>query len=193
MTQETEADRNVRNAAAKLSGAVHASQQATQEIVGPNDQYVAYARKVTEEIKTATEDLVRLLHQMQDEELWRHLGYNSWKAYIDAEFDFSERRSYQLLRYDRVLKALDDGTDVQSSDEIHISEAESRGVDLEGDVMSQVRDVRQRVAEGKAAKQAAEPRTHEHRFVCSVCNITTAQAAKDKTLFTDEARSGGGS
>ncbi len=174
----------------------------TQEMqaTASEQQWVDYAHKVTEQIKdateklwTATQELGDLLHQMRDEELWRHLGYSSWKAYVDGEFDFGERRSYQLLKYDRVMKVLQERTAVQSGEEIHISEAESRGVDLEGDVMSQVRDVRQRVAEGKAAKQAAEPRTHEHKFVCSVCNITTAQAAKDKTLFSDEARSGGGS
>ncbi len=163
------------------------------EQVDFDKQWVDYARDVTEKIKGAVADLWKLLEQMQGEELWRHLGYGSWKAYVEGEFDFGVRRSYQLLHHGKLLKELQARTDVHGGEENHISEAESRGVDLEGDVMSQVRDVRQRVAEGKAAKQAAEPRTHEHRFVCSVCNITTAQAAKDKTLFTDEARSGGGS
>ena len=160
----------------------------TSEVTTTDEQYVAYARQVTDQIKTATEEVVKLLHQAQDEELWRHLGYSSWKAYIDTEFEFSERRSYQLLRYDRVLKALGDGTKVQSSDELHISEHESRDIDPEGDVMAQVRDVRERVAEGKAAKEAvaadadpaSEPDEHSHRWVCSVCNRTSAQIAKDE-------------
>ena len=91
----------------------------TSEVTNTDEQYVAYARQVTDQIKTATEEVVKLLHQAQDEELWRHLGYSSWKAYIDPEFEFSTRRSYQLLRYDRVLKALGDGTKVQSSDRFH--------------------------------------------------------------------------
>ncbi len=161
----------------------------TQEITKSEQQWVDYARTVTEQIKDAVDSLWQLLDQMQSEELWRHLGYESWKAYVEAEFDFGVRRSYQLLHHGKLLKELQARTNVHGGDEIHISEEESRGIDPNADVPEQMR---QRLKDGKAAKQAAEPRDHEHKFVCSICNITTAQAAKDKTLFTDEARSGRG-
>ena len=55
------------------------------------------ARALTEEIRTATEDLAVKLKQAHEQEAWRALGYRSWAAYIDGEFDFSRSRSYRLL------------------------------------------------------------------------------------------------
>lgn len=65
------------------------------------------ARALTERIRQSTHELSGLLLQAHEGEAWRALGYESWTAYIDGEFDFNRSRSYQLLDHGRVLRLLE--------------------------------------------------------------------------------------
>ena len=55
------------------------------------------ARELTERIKTTATRLWELLAEAHEGQAWQALGYESWKAYIQAEFDMSARHSYRLL------------------------------------------------------------------------------------------------
>ena len=82
------------------------------------------ARALTEQIRGAVETTYSLLLEAWEQEAWRALGYASWTAYIDGEFEFSRQRSYQLLQAARVTRSL--STAVDTRDELHITEREAR-------------------------------------------------------------------
>lgn len=62
------------------------------------------ARALTNNIRQMGEDLAERLLEAHDGEAWRALHYTSWLAYVAKEFDFTTRRSYQLLAVARVEK-----------------------------------------------------------------------------------------
>lgn len=64
------------------------------------------ARALTVRIRESATNFGELLLEAQDGEAWRVLGYASWGAYVDGEFDFKRSRSYQLLTQAKVNKAL---------------------------------------------------------------------------------------
>jgi hypothetical protein len=49
-----------------------------------------------------------MLHRAHKERAWAALGYASWKAYCEAEFQMSERHSYRLLEFVEVKRVLTD-------------------------------------------------------------------------------------
>lgn len=72
------------------------------------------ARALTERIRKAGEDFGALLLEAHDGEAWRAMGYASWTAYVDGEFEFTRRTSYRLLTQQRVNKQLAEaGSDVR--------------------------------------------------------------------------------
>lgn len=77
------------------------------------------ARKLTDEIKDAAEDIAEKLQAAYDGRAWAALNYMSWREYAASEFDMSQRRAYQLLDMARVTRALEaaDCTMVQKPNE----------------------------------------------------------------------------
>lgn len=55
------------------------------------------AERLVAEIKFGAANVRSLLLQLRDGEGWRPLGYRTWDACVEAEFDFSRRRANQLL------------------------------------------------------------------------------------------------
>lgn len=66
----------------------------------------------------ATWELVTLAHEGKAH---LALGYETWEAYVNAEFDMSRQRAYQLLNQGRVTRALE-----AVSTDVDITEAEAR-------------------------------------------------------------------
>lgn len=67
----------------------------------------AGARKLTARIQDAAGELWALLAEARDREAWRVLGYDSWTAYVDAEFAISRGQAFRLLDQARVAGALE--------------------------------------------------------------------------------------
>lgn len=65
------------------------------------------ARVLTDRIAAAADYLWQLLAQAHDGGAWRALGYDTWGAYVDAEFDISRGQAYRLLDQARVAGALE--------------------------------------------------------------------------------------
>lgn len=66
----------------------------------------AQARKLTDRIKQALDNLAPLIAEAHDSEAWRALGYKSWAEYVEREFDFSNQQSYHLIDQGRAMAAL---------------------------------------------------------------------------------------
>lgn len=94
------------------------------EVITPLSE--GQARDITEDIKTASSMLYILLKRAHDERAWASLGYNTWGEYIDAEFEFSRARSYQLITQARVIDEINEA--VGSEVDVFISEREARRI-----------------------------------------------------------------
>jgi hypothetical protein len=66
----------------------------------------AEARASTDRLKHAIEDTALLVADLHDREAWRALGFKSWAAYVDAEFPFKRRESYELIDQGRAMRLL---------------------------------------------------------------------------------------
>lgn len=66
----------------------------------------AAARKLTDRIAMATGLLWQMVAEAHEREAWRALGYDSWQAYVDAEFQISRSQAFRLLTQARVVGEL---------------------------------------------------------------------------------------
>jgi hypothetical protein len=69
------------------------------------------ARQLTERIRSAAAALWQLLAEAHQRGAWRALGYDTFKSYVEAEFQMSEQRAYQLLDQARVIAAITESAD----------------------------------------------------------------------------------
>lgn len=83
------------------------------------------AREITDRIRNVTSDLWALLAEAHDRQAWRALGYESFKAYVHAEFAMSKRHAYRLLDQAAVIGALTEAAGVTHGS-LDISEREAR-------------------------------------------------------------------
>jgi hypothetical protein len=109
------------------------------------------ARELTETIRNAAEVLWVLIARAHAGRAWSALGYDTWEAYVRAEFDMSRSRSYQILDQARVIAAIEasapDGTPVK------VSAAAAR--DLKGVLDDVVAEVAERT-DGLDPREAAQ-------------------------------------
>lgn len=77
------------------------------------------ARALTERIKRAGDEFGAMLVEAHDGEAWRALGYPSWRAYVEAEFEFTRQHSYRLLTQARVSQIVGE----------HVTHREAQAVD----------------------------------------------------------------
>lgn len=77
----------------------------------------AEAKAITAKIAEAVEGVHALLLKAHEGKAWTALGYSSWREYATQEFQYSQRRAYQLLDYARVMVVMDNCTLVQKPSE----------------------------------------------------------------------------
>jgi hypothetical protein len=73
----------------------------------------AEARKITAEIKTWAGTLWLKIEAAHRGQAWRALGYESWGTYLEAEFDISRSRGYQLVAHARAVRALAEAAGIE--------------------------------------------------------------------------------
>jgi hypothetical protein len=129
------------------------------------------ARELTNRIKDAVESLWSLLLEAHERKAWLALGYETWQAYVETEFNMARSRSYQLLDQGRVVRALR-GAAVSTS--VDITEAEAR--DIKPVLPQVVEQVRTKIETGtppvEAVKEAVEEAREFKRTDTPVIPIT---------------------
>lgn len=109
----------------------------------------AQAREVTDAIRSTITATYVLLQRAYTGKAYQALGYETWKAYINGEFDFSVQRSYQLLDLARTVDAIEaaapEGYDASS-----ITEAQAR------DIKRELPKITERITEETAGHTAEE-------------------------------------
>lgn len=111
----------------------------------------ADARKLTQKIKTAVDDLWSLLVQAHNWKAWKALEYQTWEAYVSAEFNMSRQRSYQLIDQGKVIHAIAEAAGKMSTT-VDISERDAR--DLKSDLPAVADQIKARVEAGTAPEKA---------------------------------------
>jgi hypothetical protein len=109
------------------------------------------ARALTDTIRNAAEVLWVLIARAHAGKAWQSLGYNTWEAYVRAEFDMSRSRSYQILDQARVIAAIESA--VPEGTNVHLSESAAR--DLKGVLEEALPQIKERTA-GLTPEEAAE-------------------------------------
>jgi SAM-dependent methyltransferase len=84
------------------------------------------ARQLTERIRSAAAALWQLLAEAHQRGAWRALGYDTFKGYVEAEFQMSEQRAYQLLDQARVIAAITESADSTSVEPVVVTEGAAR-------------------------------------------------------------------
>lgn len=103
------------------------------------------ARDLTDRIKATAEALWSLLAEAHDRQAWKALGYSSFSAYVEAEFDMSRRHAYRLLDQALVIRELEHAAGVTHGSQI--SEREARDIKPNLDVVQQ--EIRDRIDSGE--------------------------------------------
>lgn len=124
------------------------------------------ARDLTDRIKATAEQLWTLLLEAHDRQAWHALGYGTWSAYIDAEFDMGRAHAYRLLDQARVIRALEAVVSPDGDTPVHVTEAEARDI----------KPVLDEVVEEVAARTEAEPDRPPAEVVAEV--VEKARAKK---------------
>lgn len=112
----------------------------------------AQARKLTDRIKTAADQLWSLLLEAHEGGAWKALGYKNWEAYVSAEFDMSRRNSYRLIEQAKVVRAIESAAGESVP---HAAQITQRDAEAIKPVLPEVtQEIRQRVERGEEPAQA---------------------------------------
>jgi hypothetical protein len=119
------------------------------------------ARALTETIRSAADVLWVLISRAHAGKAWLALGYESWADYVEAEFDMSRSRSYQLLDQARVVREIEAA--VPQGTRVMLSEAAAR--DLKGVLDEVLPDLKDRTdgLDPEAAKDVLDEIVEEKR------------------------------
>ena len=117
---------------------------------------VSEARLLTDRIRQSTTELWQLLAEAHDRQAWQALGYDSFKAYVEAEFAMSKQHAFRLLDQARIVAALNEVAESPRGDSITITEKEAR--DLKPHLDEVAARVKQATAPLPPAKRPAAAR-----------------------------------
>jgi hypothetical protein len=89
--------------------------------LGPSE-----ARRLTDQVKHEAQELWTKLVRLYEGGAHTALGYESWAAYMGAEFGVGQSRAYQLLDAGRVVAAIDGHSTIVEP--LPANEAQARGL-----------------------------------------------------------------
>lgn len=121
--------------------------------VTPASMSKAEAEEITTRIRSAVEDIRKLVAKAHGGKAWKALGYKSWEAYVKAEFGMSRGHSYRLLQQGEVIEAIEEAVgDLSPMGDI--SERTAR--ELNDDLPAATEAIRERVEKGEQPEDAAK-------------------------------------
>lgn len=100
------------------------------EVLEPQKEVIMSEKEavaLTDSIKSTATAVCLLIKRAHDERAWEALGYDSWSAYIEGEFDFSRVRSYQLLAQGKVIESINEAAGA----ELYLTEKEAKSIKQE--------------------------------------------------------------
>jgi uncharacterized membrane protein YgaE (UPF0421/DUF939 family) len=139
----------------------------------------ADATALTQRIRTAVHGLGKMLLEAHDHKAWKALGYKTWSAYVEGEFDMGRAHSYRLLDHGRVIKAIEDATG-KVSPMGDISERTAR--ELKDDLPAATAEIAARSEQGEEPAQSAKEIAAERKAakVKAVAEKKERQAELDR-------------
>lgn len=140
----------------------------TKTAVQPTELTKAEAQTLTDRIRDSIDKTYELVLTAYERKAWKALGYKTWEAYVQTEFDMSRRRSYQLLDQGRVIRAIEDAVGENVNHGTQISERDARGIkdklpEIQEEIKSRVEHGQKPNAATEAALKAAKEKAREER------------------------------
>jgi hypothetical protein len=143
------------------------------------------ARRLTEKIAGAAEALWSLLLEAKDGRAWEALGYDTWDAYVAAEFGMSRGQSYRLLDQGRVIGELAAATGVTASDIAPAVSARQAAT-----LKPVLPEVAERAREAvKGTRRAARPEIVAGVVDEATADVARARHAEEETVEPEGAQS----
>lgn len=141
------------------------------------------AKALTDRIRDSIEKTYELVLRAYERKAWKALGYKTWEAYVQTEFDMSRRRSYQLLDQGRVIRAIEEavGENVQ-----HVAQITAREVAaVKDDIPAVVEEAKARADEGEdpalvVKEIAAERLAEKSKSKSDAAPVTGNASAQDR-------------
>lgn len=140
------------------------------------------AQRITDEIRNHATAAWMLLMRAHQGRAWKALGYETWAAYVAAEFDMSRSRSYQVLDQARVILAIEEAV----STNVDIPEAHAR--ELKADIPAVVERAKEAVAKLPVDSTEATKREAVQDAVRPMVNLKTKKT--EETTETYDAGTG---
>ena len=109
------------------------------------------ARTLTDSILSAADRLWNLLLEAHERKAWKSLGYRSWQNYVETEFAMTRQRAYQLLDHGRVIRAIQEASEMSNTFDISARDA----ADLKRELPEITNEIRTRVECGQPPEDAA--------------------------------------
>lgn len=109
------------------------------------------AEDLTTAIRSTSDALYILLARAHDGKAYRILGYNTWKEYVQTEFEISPQTSYRLLDMSRVIRELEQAT--PEGTKVKLTQAQAIAIKKE---LPRITDEVREATEGKTAEEAED-------------------------------------
>jgi len=105
------------------------------------------AKALTDRIRDSIEKTYELVLRAYERKAWKALGYKTWEAYVQTEFDMSRRHSYRLLDQGRVIRAIEEAA---GENVTHVAQITAREVAaVKDDIPAVVEEAKARADEGE--------------------------------------------
>lgn len=126
------------------------------------------ARDITEKIKGTTNLLYLLIKRAHAGKAYKALGYSSFEAYVNTEFNYSRSYAYKLLNQATVIEAIE--SVVPEGTEVYVGELTARG--LKGALPELLEDIEERTA-------GATPEEASRLLEEAIRDVQTQKEAED--------------
>lgn len=123
----------------------------------------AEAKALTESIRKGVDHLWALLLEAHERKAWKVLGYETWGAYVKAEFGMSRQHSYHLLDQGKVIREVEEAAGARVSERRQITKEVAR--DIKGELPAVTEEIRSRVHAGEQPETAVAEVIEDSRRV----------------------------
>lgn len=132
---------------------IHYEETRQMKDITPAELSKAEAKKLTQKIKTAVDELCPLLVRAREGKAWKALGYGTWEDYVKAEFGMSRSYAHRLIEHGEVVEAIESAV-VDLLPMGNISERTAR--ELKDDLPAAAAEIRERAEQGEKPEDAAK-------------------------------------
>jgi hypothetical protein len=163
---------------------IHYKEGEQMKDVTPAELSKAEAKKLTQKIKTAVDELCPLLVRAREGKAWKALGYGTWEDYVKAEFGMSRSYAHRLIEQGEVIEAIQNAV-VDLLPMGNISERTAR--ELKKDLPAATAEIRERAEQGEKPEDTAKDIAAKRRAAKEQAKAEKAAQQAENDRIREEA------